>query len=365
MKIILYAPSINTGGGTERVLVNLANELTLRGYIIEILTQNIGNNKIYDLNKSIIVKRILYDIFFQRFNHLLLGRILNKLIGGLILQYSLNAQNIANTKAIISFSNSITINLYKTKYKVKIIAFEHWPYWKAKKNTKLLKKINKIYPKLKKVIVLTEEDKKNYQILGCNVSVIPNAYSYFPDFQSNLTTHNVLSIGHFNDQKRRDLLVKSWKLVNDKHPDWTLTIIGDGSLKFECIQLIYKLNLQNSIKIVDPNKNINNYYIQSSIFVLSSEFEALPLVLMEAKTFGIPCISFDVETGPKEVIRDGIDGFLVPFLDINGFSEKICLLIEDLELRKKMGVSGRNDSKIKYDPFYVYKKWDNLLSNFN
>jgi glycosyltransferase involved in cell wall biosynthesis len=95
---------------------------------------------------------------------------------------------------------------------------------------------------------------------------------------------------------------------------------------------------------------------------LSSEFEALPLVLMEAKTFGIPCVSFDVETGPNEVIRDNIDGYLVPFPDCQRFAEKTIQLIENIDLRKEMGNLARIDAKSKFDPIEIYNKWDELLN---
>jgi len=362
MKVILYSPSIHTGGGTERVLINLANELTNRGFIIEIFSQKIGEKIFYDLNESIKVKQLLYDKIAQRFNHLLLFRVFNKIFGGLFLQIELNRTLKSELTAIITFSNSIAISCFRTSFRIKLIAFEHWPYWKVKKNKKLKYEIDTIYPKLFKVVVLTNRDKKNYELIGCNVVVIPNAYTYFPEIQSNLTSKNVLSIGHFNDQKRRDLLIESWQYVNNQYPDWMLTIIGDGKLEAECLQQINKLNLQNSIKIIKPNKEIGSYYFNSSIFLLSSEFEALPLVLMEAKTFGIPCVSFDVETGPNEVIRDNIDGYLVPFPDCQRFAEKTIQLIENIDLRKEMGNLARIDAKSKFDPIEIYNKWDELLN---
>ena len=364
MKVICYSPSIHTGGGTERVLVNLANELTNRGYIIEIFSQKIGEKIFYDLNKSIKVKQLLYDKIAQRFNHLILFRIFNKIFGGLFLQIELDRTLKSELTAIITFSNSIAIACFRTSFRLKLIAFEHWPYWKAKKNIKLKYKIDTIYPKLCRVVVLTNSDKKNYESIGCNVVTIPNAYTYFPEIQSNLTSKNVLSIGHFNDQKRRDLLIESWQYINNKYPDWTLSIIGDGKLEVECIQQINKLNLQNSIKIIKPIKEIRSYYLNSSIFVLSSEFESFSLVLMEAKTFGIPCVSFDVETGPNEVIRDNIDGYLVPFGDCEKLAEKTCRLIDNYDLRKNMGIAGRLDALSKFDPVDIYNTWESLIRQF-
>jgi glycosyltransferase involved in cell wall biosynthesis len=361
MKIVLYTPSIHTGGGTERVLVNLSNELANRGYHIIILSQTIGKNYLYDLNKTVLVKQLCYDKINQKYGKLFLFRVINKLFGSIILQFEMQRSISKDILTIITFSNSILLECFKTSFRKKLIAFEHWPYWKARKNLKLKNKIDKIYPKLKRVIVLTQHDKKIYDLLGCNVTIIPNSYSHYPEIPANLIFKNVLSIGHFNDQKRRDLLIKSWKIVNDKNPDWTLIIVGDGKLKLECIQQIEKLNLQNSIQIIEPTNEINKYYLKSSIFILSSEYEALPLVLIEAKTFGIPCVSFDIETGPKEIIRDNIDGFLVPFADYKMLAEKTSVIIENIALRKEFGKAARIDALEKYKPKVIYDKWDELF----
>lgn len=362
MKIVLYTPSIHTGGGTERVLVNLSNELTNRGYHITILSQTIGKNYLYDLNKTVVLKQLCYDKINQKYGKLFLFRVLNKLLGSLILQFELQRSISNDILTIITFSNSILLECFKTSFRKKLIAFEHWPYWKARKNLKLKNKIDKIYPKLIRVIVLTQHDKKIYDALGCNTYVIPNSYSNYPESQSELTNKYVLSIGHFNEQKRRDLLIKAWQIIYQKNPDWTLIIVGNGKLKAECVKLINDLDLLNSIEIIEPTTEIDKYYLKSSVFVLSSEYEALPLVLIEAKTYGIPCVSFDINTGPNEIIRNNLDGFLVPFANYKNLAEKTCALIENYELRVEFGKSARRDALDKYDPNIIYGIWHKFFS---
>lgn len=363
MNIVLYTPSIHTGGGTERVLVNLSNELTKKGHCIKIISQKIGDNYVYDLNESIELKQIWYDNIRGKYGNKFFFRVLNKFFGGFILQLFLKKHIGKDCTLIISFSNSIIIECYRTNYKKKLVAFEHWPYWKVEQNKKLQIKIDNIYPKLKRVIVLTEYDKNVYESLGCKVSLIPNCYSYYPKQSAKLNQKIVLSIGHFNDQKRRDLLIKSWKNVNNNFPDWTLIIVGDGELKLECIQLIKRLNLQDVVKIIAPTNDICSYYLKSSIFVLSSEYEALPLVLIEARTFGLPCVSFDIKTGPNEIIRNNVDGFLVPFADCKMLAEKINVLINDEELRKNFGEASRKDSLVRFNPIGISNKWDDFLDD--
>lgn len=128
---------------------------------------------------------------------------------------------------------------------------------------------------------------------------------FFPKNKSNLSQKIVLSIGHFNSQKRRDLLIKAWYIFHNKnkHKDWKLIIVGDGPQLKENIKLMEELKIFDSIQIVEPTNKILDYYLTSSIFVISSEYETLPMVLIEAKACGLPCISFDVISGPNEKLK--------------------------------------------------------------
>lgn len=362
-KIILFSPSLHTGGGTERVLVNLANELKNRGFEIIILANFIGINKVYPLQETIEVKCYWFGRLRSMKMDSILLKIVNKLFSSLLFERFLNSISNINQAIIISFSNGITLDCYKTKFAKKIIAFEHLPYWISEKNPKLARKIKSVYPKLKKVIVLTEHERSVYNSLGCkNIEIIPNAYSFLPESQAKLNNKIVLSIGHFNEQKRRDLLVQAWKYVIDKHPDWKLVIIGDGHQRLDTIKLIQDLGLTNTIDIKQPTSQIIGEYLDASIYAQSSEYEALPMVLIEAKTSGIACVSFDIVSGPREIINDGKDGFLVPFSNTKAMADKINLLIENESLRKEYGSSARKDALNRYSPEKIYTVWQDFLN---
>jgi len=362
-RLILFAPSIHTGGGTERVLVNLANALCKRNFKVQIAVNIIGNNEVYSLNKKINVNQYWFGKIRSTSENTFILKLINKLFGAFFLNYFL--KKITNKKEdqiIISFSNGITIDCFKTKYSKNLIAFEHWPYWISDKFPKLQRKIKQIYPSLSNVIVLTQYEKNIYKSIGCqNVKVIPNAYSFWPKEPAKLENKNVLSIGHFNDQKRRDLLVLAWKNVHEKHPDWKLIVIGEGSKKEEVINLIKKLNIGSSVLIIPPTIKIVERYLQSSIYVMSSEYEALPMVLIEAKSCGIPCVSFDIISGPREIINNEIDGFIVPFPDTEFLAQRVNELIENEEKRREFGKEARLDASKRFVPDVVYTKWENLL----
>lgn len=362
-QIILFAPSIHTGGGTERVLVNLANALYEKGFSVIIAVNDIGDNYLFDLNEDIRIEQYWFGKVRSKYGNILPVKMINKVFGGTILDSFLKKISKKDSSLIISYSNSITIDCYYTSFSDSLIAYEHWPYWITDKHPKLQKKINAIYPELERVIVLTDHEKNVYESIGCNnVKKIYNAYSFFPENPSNLENKIVLSIGHFNSQKRRDLLVKAWKLVHDKNSEWKLVIIGDGPNRKTNKELINSLGLSESIRIVDPTPNIIDYYSKASIFVLSSEFESFSLVLQEAKTFGIPCVSFNVIAGPNEVLNHGKDSFLVPFPDTEKLADKINVLIEDKSLRQKFGMAARKDVKKRFAPERIYSTWEEMLN---
>lgn len=361
IQLILFAPSIHTGGGTELVLINLANELAERKFNIFIAVNIIGNNIYHELNKNIRIKQYWFGKIRSKYSRNIILRIFNKMFSKILLSSFLKSSFGNSISLIISFSNAITVDCYNTCYKNRLFAFEHWPYWITNKTPKFQNVINSIYPRLKKVIVLTEHEKNVYKDLGCNVEKIPNAYSFLPEKNSDLNQKTVLSIGHFNAQKRRDLLIKAWNTVQNKHKDWKLIIVGDGPEKTENIKLMKELKIIDSVEIIKPTSQIFDYYLNASIFVLSSEYEALPMVLIEAKACGLPCVSFNIISGPNELINNYEDGFLVSFPDYEELANKMNILIEDENLRKKFGVNARKDVLNRFNPSTIYEKWENLI----
>lgn len=366
LKVILYAPSIHTGGGTERVLVNLANELHARGFHVTIAVNMIGSRLLYPTNDGIDLRQFWLEKSKRKHPKSMIFKIMNRLFKTWLLGQFLQKIIKNDNAIIIGFSTGVILNCFKTKFADKVIAFEHWPYWINSKNPKQKKGIKSIYPRLSLIIVLTNHEKEVYKSLGCeNVLVIPNAYSFLPDQPARLDNKIVLSIGHFNEQKRRDLLVESWGYVHEKHPEWELVIVGDGHQKEETVRQIENLGLTTSIKIVDPTPEIHGFYEDCSIFALSSEFESFSLVLQEAKTYGIPCVAFDVVAGPSEVLQDQKDGFLVDFPDTKTFAAKVNLLIENETLRKEFSIAARQDAIAKFSPKTIYDIWEKLLLPLN
>ena len=114
--------------------------------------------------------------------------------------------------------------------------------------------------------------------------------------------------------------------------------------------------MNSNVIVHEPNNDIFKYYLESSIFLLTSRFEPFGLVIPEAMSCGLPVVAFDCPYGPADIITDGQDGFLIKNRDIHAFAEKVCLLIENPELRKMMGQVGVQSSK-RYDASLIMPFW--------
>ena len=191
--------------------------------------------------------------------------------------------------------------------------------------------------KLSKFVVLTHEDAAFWTELD-NVMVIPNPSSFFPEEQSDCVEKQVIAVGRYVSQKGFDRLIDSWQLVANKHPDWKLKIYGDGAMRTQLERQITSLQLQNSCFLESTVSDIDQKMLKSSIYVLSSRFEGLPMTLIEAMACGLPVVAFTCHCGPRDIVSDGVDGYLVQDGNIDDLSEKIDMLITNSEIRQKWDI---------------------------
>ena len=223
--------------------------------------------------------------------------------------------------------------------------------------------VNSLIAKLKEMdrfVVLTQEDKKNWVELD-NVSVIPNFISCVPERKSNRTERRVIAAGRYSEEKRYDLLIDSWQIVNKRHPDWVLEIYGTGDKKYYQAIADSK-GLSNCLHCNSSVSNIFDYYAESSIYVMSSRYEGFGLVLVEAMASGLPVISFACPCGPLDIVEDGVNGMLAINGDIFDLAEKICLLIENEETRNRLGENAII-SIDKYRKEQIMQRWIELFES--
>ena len=189
-------------------------------------------------------------------------------------------------------------------------------------------------------VVLTQEDKDMWGEMP-GIRVIPNAANFIADKYSDCTQKRVIAVGRLDYQKSFDRLIMAWERVHQMMPDWRLDIFGQGEWKDMLQSMIDERGLQDVVKLNGPTKNIGKEYAQSSMIVMSSHYEGFPMVMIEAMACGLPAVCFDFKCGPRDIIREGENGLVVPDGDIDGLAEAMVRLMKDEELRKKMGENAK------------------------
>lgn len=219
----------------------------------------------------------------------------------------------------------------------------------------------KMFNKYNYLALLTNADMRdgNY---NTQLEVIPNMIekSKF-NRVSKLENKRVISVGSMYDKRKAfDVQIYLWKSIVEKHPNWVLDIYGDGAEKNNLKLLIDNLSLNKNVVLHGNSDNMSEKYLESSIFLFTSLAEGLPMVLIEALSFGLPCVSFDCPTGPSDIITHDIDGYVIKDRNIEILEEKLLMLIESKNLRKDMGAHAIKNAEI-FSPKNVAGQWDKFF----
>ena len=370
MKLVYCIAGTRHSGGMERVLTNKANYWVNHGHeVLIVTTDQCGEAPYFTLDSR--VRCVDLAINYEENN----GKgIWNKLIKYPFKQY-LHRKRLAeilraeNPDCTISMFCNDASFLYRIKeggrkfLEVHFSRNKRMQYgrsgiwkWADKFRSHLDKKCIRHYEKF---VVLTEEDSALWGISD-NIVVIPNASGIHVDEAASLDAKNVLAIGRLTYQKGFDRLIAAWSMVHDKHPEWRLTIVGDGEEKKNLLHQIKLLGMEDCVVIKSATKDVQSLYMNAAFVAMSSRYEGLPMILIEAQCFDLPIVSFDCQCGPKDIITDGIDGFLVPEGDVGQLAEKMDCLMCDEQLRKRMGCAAKEASH-RYDEQVVMEKWKHVL----
>ncbi len=193
-----------------------------------------------------------------------------------------------------------------------------------------------------------------------NLLVIPNPLSFYPKEESTLLNKKVLAVGKQSFQKGYDRLLKSWKIVVDQNPDWILDIYGTINKEEKLEEQARELGILKNVNFHAPVKNIAEKYHEASIYVMSSRYEGFGMVLTEAMAYGVPCVSFDCPYGPSDIIKNDVDGYLVPNGNTTQLGNRILDLIKDDQKRLKMGKEAKVNVKA-YLSETIVNKWNDLF----
>lgn len=210
-------------------------------------------------------------------------------------------------------------------------------------------------------VVLTHEDASSWRGLK-NLHVIPNMLSFKPNTYSSCQHKRVIAVGRLDFQKKFIRLIEIWSETHKICSDWKLDIFGEGPDEELLKERINTLGLSDVVSIHKPTKAIEEEYLQSSILCMTSTYEGWGLVLTEAMSCGIPCIAYACKCGPRDIIDNGVTGYCIEENEKNEFVKKLVVLMQDDELRMKMGYSAIHNSE-KYRADSVMPLWISLFEN--
>jgi glycosyltransferase involved in cell wall biosynthesis len=358
MKILYIAPDITDSGGISRVISLKANYLVAEmNYDVCILSVNDCCSKhFYDFNPAIKwynCKKTKNTFLFLKDYILLIKKTIS-----------------AEKPDLIVICDAVLWMFipWFIKTEIPVIFETHFSVFFEKSKTKsiyskLRSKLVRIFKqktitKFTCLVTLTNEERKERKVKKS--LVIPNPLSFTVKNKATLANKKAMAVCMNPYVKGLDRLLLVWSEIIKKYPDWVLDVYGkwEGNTTFLAMATDYKIS--NNVNFLDPTTEIQTSYNQSSVFLMTSRYEAFPMVLLEAMASGLPCIAYDCPSGPRVIVEEGVNGFLIEDGNIDSFVQKLELLIEDENLRIRMGANAQQSVQ-KYNIDYIMKKWEKLF----
>lgn len=352
MKLLFYIHGI-TGGGGERVLTTLANEFAKRGESVGIATDT-DTPFAYKIDSKIV----LYDLYEGTNNN---STHISKIYNSILIRR--NIRCIAKQEkpdVIVAFMSALgcTVVASTLGLGIPVVISEHT---NVSRNLGILLDIKRrlFYPLANAVTILTRYDKKLWKNNYNNVVYMPNPVSFKKNNDTSNRKKTVLAVGRVNqwEIKGFDNLLRCWSKLCHLYPDWKLKIVGDAdknALDF-LNSMANKLGCCN-YEFLGFRKDVYELMQRSEIFCLSSRVEGLPMALIEAMNAGCCCVSFDVVTGPREIIHHGFSGLIAKNQDNEDLTEYLDRVMSDEVLRKRLATNAPQ-SVIKYSTDRIINRW--------
>ena len=373
-KIVYCTPSLYMAGGVERVLTLKANFFAdVYGYDITIVTTD-GEEKENYFPLSSKVKVVNLCIHFdEMWHHSFLKRLSLYLPKERLFKKKLTEElnrikpdiTISLLRREINFLSDIQdgskkigeIHINRAHYRnftpnrtnpFKAVFSKYWM-------SGLVKKIKK----LDRFVVLTEYDRQAWQEIP-QVDVIPNPLPFYPEFSNVSRRKRIIAVGRYFDEKGYDMLLRAWAIVEKDCKEWVLDIYGDGNKSYyEKLALTLRLD-KNRYSLNGSIHNVQDEYLNSSIFVCTSRFEGFGMGIIEAMACGLPVVAFDCLWGPRSIITNGEDGILVENGHVKKFADAVLDLIKSPDKLQMMGRNARiNVCRFNIDD--VALRWKNLF----
>ena len=360
-------------GGLEKQVTTLANELA-KSYDVElvVLYDLLNGKSFYKLNDNIKVKFVLkygpikakqIKEMLKKIKIIELFKSLAKDIKLIFTKYFRVRKIVNNMKTDVLISSRIEFSRQIKRRDILTISQEH----SYVDTPSYVKKVKKSFKNIKYLVVMTDKAKENYQkwLNGNNtytkVIKIPNAINS-TNKKATLDSNQIISVGRLEDVKDFETLILVFSMCLAQNNNLRLEIVGDGSKKEELVNLCKSLNILDYVRFtgkLDSN-HVEGEMLKSSLFLLTSKSESFSLVLVEASSLGIPCISFDIDVGPREIIKDGKNGFIIKDRNKELMKKKILEIMNSRDIRNEIG----NNAKINAEKYYienVVNEWKKIL----
>jgi glycosyltransferase involved in cell wall biosynthesis len=368
MRILYVNDAIAIWGGVERILVEKVNYLAENyGYEMFVVTTNQGSHPMpFSLSQKVTHKDLNIQIHRQYLYQGLLRIFMKIYLNYLFVKRLRSYIQEIQPDVIVSVRPMLTNTIVRANGSIPLVFESHSSY----KGQYAID--SHFYTKLKvelsnwsaryaqRVVALTEGDASEWRKINSQVCVIPNIVHLNDSGNfSDCEAQSVIFVGRFSKQKDIKSLLDIWKMVHERKPNWQLQIYGGHGEEQDSLLPIIE-NMNANIHVHEPSSHIMNRYKESSILVMTSAYEPFGLALPEAMSCGIPVVAFDCPYGPSDIITNGEDGFIIPNRDTQLFAEKVCLLMDNPDLRKKMGKAGIASSR-RYEAKLIMPQWKELL----
>ena len=367
MNVLVFIHSMSSGGA-ERVTANLANRWADSGHKVTVVTQSASSADFYQLHAS--VERVAMESAKESAG--LCSALVNNFARSLMLRKVIRRAKPDIVIGMMTSANVLVV-LASLGLRLPTIVCERTypPHLPVGELWSRLRRWT--YPLASRVTMLTSEGLNwlHREIPSARGVVMPNPIPYplpvnapelAPDSVVTGQRKMLLAVGRMTEEKGFSGLIRAFAALANQHPQWDLVILGDGPLRSTLSEQIQALGLSTRVLMPGRAGNVGAWYERADLYVLSSRVEGFPNTLGEAMAHGCAAVSFDCDTGPRDLIRHEVDGLLVPPGDVIALTQSLGRLMQNDVLRAQMGVKAQ-EVRDRYAMDRVLGMWDQVFAD--
>ncbi len=369
MKIILLTSSLNSGGA-ERVATTLCNAWAARGNEITLIpTFSGGGNPFYSVDARVNLKYLAAEVMTGGQNRTSGKNHFKRL-------WALRRMIVdSRPDVVIAFLPNVSVAA------ILATSFTGIPCIACERSDPLAQPIGSFWSTACKILyrfadavtVQTESVAQRIETIYPNlqrIAVMPNP---LPDellaippkeyrVVNSSERRTLISVGRLSSEKRPDRIIEAFARIADRHPEWDLKMVGDGPMRATLEKLVRDCRLADGrVRLVGRTSNPWPIMKDADAFILASAYEGFPNALLEAMALGVPSISTDCNSGPREISENGTLATLVTSDDDDALSNSLDKFLANSELRKILSESGSKSVRQRFNLDAVLKHWDQLI----